>query len=247
MAVRATIAAPRWAPLLLLAALPLHADDVFLKGAGQLSGHIVSRSATALEIDVGAGIVTIPLDKVARIVEGRSPLDEYRDRAALKDDDREGWRALARWARSQGLAAQAEEAWKRVLSLAPDDADANQGLGRVRFQGRWVTEEESFRAQGFVEFEGDWITPAEHDAILKNREAEQKKAESEARTREADAKAREAEARTQETAADADRARGEAMGIPMWSPPVWNTIGPGPIAWQGTTFTTNPQAGRGPQ
>jgi hypothetical protein len=227
----------------LLALLPaaLHADDVFLKGAGQVSGRILSRTATSLEIDVGAGTVTVPLDRVERIQEGRSALDDYHDRASrLSAGDGEGWLALARWASGQGLATQAEQAYRKVLAMAPDDAEANQALGRVQLGGRWVTEEESYRARGYVEFEGDWVTPAEQQAILKTREAEQRQRESEARAQEAEARASEAEARAKE----AEAARQEsAQGAPLY----WGGFGPGPVAWQGTTFQVSPTAGRGPR
>jgi hypothetical protein len=237
--------------LLVLVPTPLRADDVFLKGAGQISGRIVSRTATSLEVDVGAGTVTVPLSNVERVVEGRSPLDDYHDRATrLQPGDREGWRALARWASGKGLSTQAEQAWKRVLAVAPDDAEANQALGRVKVGNQWMTEAEGYRARGYVEFEGDWITPAEHQAILKGREAEQRADESEARAREAEARAQAAEARAQEAQAAA-QAQQDATGIPMWTPPVWNSWGPGPIAWEGTKFRTNfsttPGAGRPPQ
>jgi hypothetical protein len=236
------VIAMKRAPLL-LALLPaaLHADDVFLKGAGQVSGRILQRTATSVEIDVGAGTVTVPLDRVERIQEGRSALDDYHDRASgLAAGDRDGWLSLARWASGQGLATQSEQAYKKVLTLAPDDPEANQALGRVQLGGRWVTEEESYRARGYVEFEGDWITPAEHDAILRTREADQRQKESEARAQEAEARAQQAEAKAQEAAA----ARPDsAQGAPLY----WGGFGPGPVAWQGTTFQVSPTAGRGPR
>ena len=57
------------------------ADEIFLKSGGQLSGRIVSRTATAIEIDVGAGRIGVPTSSVLRIEEGRSALHEYEDRA----------------------------------------------------------------------------------------------------------------------------------------------------------------------
>ena len=72
-------------PILLLVAgcLPAvaAADEVFLKGGGQLSGRIVSRTATTVEVDVGAGRIGVPASSVVRIEEGRSPLQEYEERA----------------------------------------------------------------------------------------------------------------------------------------------------------------------
>ena len=40
--------------LLALFAAPADADDVFLKGGGKVTGRILSRTATSLEMDIGA-------------------------------------------------------------------------------------------------------------------------------------------------------------------------------------------------
>ena len=57
------------------------ADEVFLKSGGRLSGRIVSRTATTVEVDVGAGRIAVPASSVVRIEEGRSALQEYEERA----------------------------------------------------------------------------------------------------------------------------------------------------------------------
>ena len=88
-----------------------------------MSGRIVQRTATSVEVDVGAGKVTVPADRVERIEERRSPLDDYYDRAwRLAARDVAGWQALGAWASDQGLSAQAREAYTRVLAMLPDDA-----------------------------------------------------------------------------------------------------------------------------
>ncbi len=217
-------------PLMLLAAALLpaaaSADEVFLKGGGQLSGRIVTRSATTVEVDVGAGRIGVPASSVLRIEEGRSPLQEYEERAGrLSAGDVDGWVALAQWAESRGLGTQAREAYHRALAASPDDRRANEALGNVRMDGRWVSEDESYRARGYVHYEGEWITPAEHEAILRERAAEDARdrehREAESRVREAEARAEEAEARAREA-----EARQESEGIPLWYG--W---GAGPAYW----------------
>ena len=115
-----------------------------------------------------------------------------------------------------------------MLAVAPNDPEANSALGRVSVDGRWVTEEESYRARGYVELDGDWMTPAERDAILRERAAteaaDRRQVESEARVRDAEARAREAEARAAE--AEAAAAEPAQEGIPLW----WGW-GPGPVIW----------------
>jgi hypothetical protein len=210
--------------VLLPAAAP--ADEVFLKGGGQLSGRIISRSATTVEVDVGAGRIGVPASSVLRIEEGRSALQEYEERAGrLAAGDVEGWVALAQWAESRGLGTQAREAYHRALAVSPDDPRANAALGNVQVNGRWVSEDESYRARGYVQYEGEWITPAEHEAILRESAAEdardRERREAESRVREAEARAEEAEARARE--AEAEQA---SEGIPLWYG--W---GAGPAYW----------------
>jgi hypothetical protein len=230
--------------LLVLAALlpaTLHADDVFLKGGGKVSGRILARTATSVQIDVGAGTVTLPMSRVERIKEGQSALQTYYARAgALVAEDAAGWKELARWASAQGLATQAREAYERVLRIDPADPDANRARGNVELEGRWVSEAESYRARGYVEFEGRWMTPAEQESILRQRaadlEARQSQRTMDAQVREAEARAREAEARAQAAEAGAS---GEYVdeGIPLW----WGGgYGPGPGIWPPIGAPGNP-------
>jgi hypothetical protein len=157
-----------------LAAAPLLADDVYLRGGGQITGEIVDRSADSVTVDVGGGTLTVRMASVVRIEESVSPLAEYRARAArIPDGDAEAWRELARWATAGAMATMASEAWSKVAAVLPDDPEANRALGRVQYNGRWVTEEESFRAQGYVKFEGEWMTPGERQAILQERRAQE--------------------------------------------------------------------------
>ncbi len=208
---------------LLLLAPALFADTVFLKSGGKVEGRIVTQSDTEVQVDVGAGNVTVPMAKVDRIVSGSSALEEYARRAAaLRPEDADGWKELARWARSQSLNTQARQAYERVLAIAPSDPEANQATGRVQVGGRWVREEESYRAQGYVKFEGEWMRPAEQQAILQHRSAAADAERATQRAREAEARAETAEARARE-AGEADE------GIPLyWG---WGT---GPAAWPGT-------------
>jgi hypothetical protein len=202
------------------------ADEVFLKGGGQVSGRIVSRSATTIEVDVGAGRIGVPASSVLRIEEGRSALQEYEERAGrLAAGDVDGWVALGGWADARGLGTQAREAYHRALAVSPDEPRANEALGNVRMDGRWVSEDEGYKARGYVQHEGEWITQAEQEAILRERAAEdvrdRERREAESRVREAEVRAEEAEARARE--AEAEQA---SEGIPLWYG--W---GAGPAYW----------------
>jgi hypothetical protein len=226
------------------AVLPLlaGADEIYLKSGGQLSGRVVSRTADKVEVDIGAGRVAVPASSVVRIEEGRSALQEYEERAGrIPPGDVDGWVALGDWASGRGLGAQAREAYNRARSASPNDPRANQALGNVQMDGRWVSEDESFRARGYVQFEGDWITPAEHEAILRERaaeaEQERQRQEADARVREAEERAQEAEARARQAEAEAEEAQASSEGLPLWYG--W---GAGPVAWPTGPIVTRPIA-----
>jgi len=159
--------------MIALVASPVFADDVHLRGGGQITGVIVEQTDDAVTVDIGGGAtITARMSSVVRIEPGLSPLQDFRERANnVPEGDAEAWRELAQWARGNALTSQALRAYSEVVAILPDDEEANHALGRVRLDGQWVTEEESYLARGFVQFEGQWMTPAERQTILSNRQA----------------------------------------------------------------------------
>jgi len=215
-----------------LIAAPLLADDVYLRGGGRVTGEIVERSDDAVTVDIGGGTISVRTASIVRIEENVAPSQQYRERAAaLPAGDAEAWRELARWARGEALATQASQAWSRVVAVLPDDEEANQALGRVRLDGRWVSEEESYLARGFIEFEGEWMTPGERQAILNDRLARDqadRQAETARLTAEQQATA-EREARE-----EAERDAFLSGGLPQYGDPVNWGWGYGPVYWPTT-------------
>ena len=215
----------RWLPpaavagLALLAGSPASADEVLLRNGGRIDGVLVEETARAVVIETGPGRVSLPMAQVARIVRTRSALEAWRERAAsLHPADSRGWASLARWAEDAGLGTQAKEAWQRVVAVDPGNAEANRGLGRVALDGAWLSEDEAYRARGYVQYEGRWVSPAEHEALVRERAADdaadQARRDATIRAREAEARAREAEARARAAEAGAQPAD-ESGGIPF--------------------------------
>jgi len=185
------------------------ADEVQLRGGGRVSGVVLERTATAVVIETGPGRVTLPLSRVERIVEGRSTLVVFQERAsAIPPGDAAAWAALARWAAERDLVTQSRSAWHHVLAIDPQNSEANAALGNVSLEGAWMSADDAYRARGYVQFEGRWLTPAEHEAAVRERAADQmaelQAREADMRVREAEARAREAEARAREAESAAD-------------------------------------------
>jgi len=191
-------------PLLSLAfLLPslVFADEVFLKGAGSISGRIVEQTGDTVTVDVGAGQISVPMANVERIAKGKTALDEFDARAArLGPEDVEGWKSLGVWAAAQGLSSQARQAYQKVLEVAPNDLEARDALGYVRVEGKWLTEEEGYRAKGYVRYNGEWMTPAEVQMAKADEAAEQAARDRERKESEAAAAAAQKEYEAQRAA-----------------------------------------------
>ena len=215
--------------LLLLLPATLLADEVLLKDAGSITGRIVEQTASTVRVDVGGGVIGVPMERVERIVKGRCALDDYEDRAKkLAPNDVAGWKKLGRFASEAGLSTQAREAYERVLKLAPNDPQANEAMGLVQLDGRWVTEEESFRARGFVQYDGEWMTPAEAQALQAREANDRARRDAEDRAREAEAAARAAEDRAKE----AEEKAAEAQRYNNYNAPMyWGGWGYGVSTW----------------
>jgi len=210
--------------IIALTAVPVFADEVYLRGGGQITGEIIEQTDDSVTVDIGGGYVTAQTSSIVRIEKSVSPLQEYRTRAeAIPAGDAEAWRELAQWATSQALSSQASEAYSQVVAILPDDQEANRALGRVQLNGKWVTEEESYLARGFVDFEGEWMTPGERQSILADRRARE---QADRQANEAKIQAIEAEQKAEKEREEAERKKEELRRNPVsWG---W---GAGPGYW----------------
>lgn len=204
-----------WASLVALASAA-NADVLRLSGGGRLEGVIVRETATNVTVDVGMGQVSLPRSRVATIERRESPLSTYRNRLdAINPGDAPAYALLAKFASQNGLRTQSRQMWARVLAIDPTNVEAHLALEHVLLGGRYVDEEEAYRANGFVYFDGRWMTQAEQSSLL--REGEQRRAE-DRRAEEARRTAREEEDRARRAENEAMRARAAAdtSAYPFW-------------------------------
>lgn len=213
--------------IIVMAAVPALADDVYLRGGGQITGQIIDQTDDSVTVDIGGGTITAKMSSVVKIDHKESPLQEFRTRAAkIPAGDAEAWRKLARWAQGYSLSSQARQAYREVLKILPDDPEANKAIGMVQLDGKWVTAEESYRARGYVQFEGKWMTPAEKQSIIAGRQAEQ--AHAAAVRKENDAKVAQIEAQQQ---ADKQRQEEARDALDANNNTVYWGWGAGPRYW----------------
>lgn len=157
-------------PLLMSLALlagPAHADIIHYKDGRSVQGRILERSATHITVDTEFGKLKIALSKIERIEERITPAEELSARRErIADDDAAALFELALWARDQELDKPFRELLREVIAASPGHPLANELLGRVKIDGRWMDPEDVAAyivanaaeklEQGFVFHEGQW-------------------------------------------------------------------------------------------
>ena len=112
------------------------------------------------------GFVVLKKSEIARIEKGNSLEAEWTARrSAIKDKDIPARFRLALWAKDKGWTKKAREELEAILKLDPDHRGAHYTLGHVRYDGKWMTEDQAMKAQGYVKLDGRWVT-AEEKVLL---------------------------------------------------------------------------------
>jgi len=231
--------------IITLAAAPVFADDIHLRGGGQITGQIIEQTDDSVTVDIGGGTISAKMSSVVKIEKNNSPLQEYRERAAkIPAGDAEAWRELARWAKGYSLSSQAREAYREVVAVLPDDEEANKALGIVQVNGKWITEWENYRARGYVQFEGKWMTPAEQQSIVAGRQAQQAQAEADRQANAAKVQQIEAQEQADKKRQEEDRNQLDANNNSYYNP---NTVNWGWGAGPGYWHNPNQQPQQWPQ
>lgn len=105
--------------------------------------------------------------------------DSFRDRLSRIDrSDTKALYDLALWCQQKKKVTEFKEVLEIILRADPDHEGANKGLGRVKFEGSWMTRErraeilaarraEKMKAFGLVEYQGAWVTLKEREMLEK--------------------------------------------------------------------------------
>jgi len=151
--------------VLLAAAAPVAADDVYLANGQVFEGVVARRDGDKVRIRLEHGEMGVPASWVVRIETSETPLAEFfrRKEALGPGTPAEAWLELARWARSQGLPEGAREAALLAADLDPGlegVAPILQAAGFVLDEARgvWVTEDQLMVSRGYVRMGGAWVS-----------------------------------------------------------------------------------------
>jgi hypothetical protein len=153
------------------------ADEVLLNDGGKLVGK-AKRVGDEVVVTTPTGESRVKADTVKSITPGRTVWDDYDDKLKAVDaKDAAALVALGDWCKEQGLLGQARTHWKKAIEIDADQKDARQRLGFVRYEDRWLTMDEYYKARGFVKVGEEWIPEEEArrlDAAKRDREALEK-------------------------------------------------------------------------
>ena len=159
------------------------ADTITLTNGKVLDGRATDNGDT-VTVELSQGTVRIPKAQVKSIEKKETAQDEVAQQTAgilakIKDGTLdaagqiEAWLKIARFADQHQLTHARDDAFKRVIALDPDNAEAREGLGFVQYNGKWMTDAERYQAMGMVRFEGKWVSREALADVQKAREAEQ--------------------------------------------------------------------------
>jgi len=153
------------------------ADVARLSNGGEVRGLLRSdRTSTTVELEtLYGGRVLIARSQVTSTSRRSPAVEEYVTRSREILNTVEAHWELAEWCRDQRLMPQREEQLEAILFLDPEHQLARRGLGHVVHQGRWMTRDESMKAQGFVKHKGKYLTTQEFNLL--NKTAAQREAE----------------------------------------------------------------------
>ncbi len=141
------------------------ADVVHLTNGKSIEGTVVTQG-DKVKVRTQYGFVVLKKSEIARIEKGSSLEAEWTARrSAIKDKDIPARFRLALWAKDKGWTKKAREEFEAILKLDPNHRGAHYTLGHVRYDGKWMTEDQAMKAQGYVKLDGRWVT-AEEKVLL---------------------------------------------------------------------------------
>jgi hypothetical protein len=133
------------------------ADEVLLENGGKLVGR-ATRSGDDVIVKTPTGEFRVPATQVKSITPGRTVWDEYDEKLKAADQkDAKTQLELGDWCKGKGLTTEGRRHWKKAIEIDPDQADARARLGYIRYEERWLTNDEYYKARGFVKVGGEWV------------------------------------------------------------------------------------------
>lgn len=144
---------------LLLLALTILPDIVWLKNGGKLEGVTTTVEGDKLVVKMPSGVIKLDRDQVDKVIHRATAMEEYELAAGkVKPGDAKGHLELANWCADRGLSHYERVELEAVIAADPDNADARKRLNYEKVGGKWYRGEELLKARGLIKVDGKWMT-----------------------------------------------------------------------------------------
>lgn len=169
---------------LMVASTTATADIFHLKSGGKVEGKLVSQDATSYTVQTKFGSQTLQKSDVDRVEEkafsggdASAKKAEYKERLGKTDPrDANAHYELGMWAKNNKLTKEANKSFRKAIQLDQNHEGANKALGRVQYEGLWVSPgeakrlnaekaNEEYRAKGLVQYKGEWVKKSDIEHI----------------------------------------------------------------------------------
>lgn len=140
------------------------ADEVVLRNGSAFSG-IVREEGDKVVVEMDFGTMTFKKQDVRSITRGEDPIREYEEKAKTATTVK-SMLELASWAREKGLAGRANDLFRKIIGIDPDQEQARKALGFEKINGQWLTGDDLMTARGFVKVNGRWMDRGTADRIM---------------------------------------------------------------------------------
>lgn len=147
------------------------ADIIVMKSGKKIEGKILEQTATSVRVKTKFGEWKFDRTEIERIESQRMPEEEVEARLKEAGKDAAKLFEVATYAKQQHLSKQYRDILELVVKADPFHREANEGLGKVAYNGRWYTAEElekykadeaeRMKAEGKVFYDGRWMTEAQ--------------------------------------------------------------------------------------
>ncbi|MBN1420139.1 MAG: DUF1570 domain-containing protein [Planctomycetes bacterium] len=135
-----------------------------------ITGTVTELTATDVRVLLEEGIaLIIARDDIVEATPTTSARQEYEDKkkdAKTADE----WYQLGLWAKDKKLERSATEAFREVIKLDEEHEGARKELGFVKYEGKWLPEDEARRKMGWKRLGEKWYSPEEYKKAVGERE-----------------------------------------------------------------------------
>lgn len=149
------------------------ADIFVLHNDGQVRGELVNRHENPRHSYIiktaTGGRVTLQAEQVKEVKRQTAAEMKYDQvRLTYADTIEDQWK-LAEWCRENRLSKLRRTHLERIIELDPNHAEARHALGYSQIQGRWTTQDELMKENGYVRYAGKWMLPQEVEILEQQR------------------------------------------------------------------------------